>query len=701
MARYSVASILGTLTTLGCASIPKGRAAVDEVDFEGNEELADGEIEGRLATRESPAFLGVFEGVVYDYEIFNIYVLQRDLERVERYYRARGFYRVRVRAGRVFYDDDGKHVRVRIHVEEGPPTLVRRLEVRGLAGLPRAQAREIEKEILPVLKLGDRFDEARFAELEDKLKRALTARGYAFAKVTRSAEVDLPRNYASLAYDVDVGPSASVGAVTFEGLGELPERPLRAAFGVKAGDAFSSAELESGQQALLDIGIFSTVRVEPVLDDAAKSSRIVPVRVRLEPSRLRGLRFGGGLQIDALRTDVHAVAGWEDRNFLGGLRRFNIEFKPGVVLYPTRITGFQFPTDFLLEEKLRIELRQPGFIEARTNGFVRTEFNIFPVLLTTDFDPNAPVIGYRELRGAVGLDRKFGRIYVSPSQNVQSNMPFSYIGVLDPDLNPYLISYPELFTSLDLRDDAVSPHKGAFVETDLTYAGLGGDARDFKVRAEVRGYVPLGKPVTLGLRATAGVLFPQNYGASIASVAAGDIPPPEVDRAGWVRDSQLVLARGFFSGGPASNRGYALREVGPHGPIPFYSPDLGPEEIAIRCRPGDPAFSLATCELPLGGFTLWEASAEVRFGVMGPLDGVVFCDASDVSPNEVDFRFDRPHLSCGPGLRYGTPVGPIRLDLGYRLPGLQTLGTDDSGEGTPSTIFGLPIAISLGIGETF
>ena len=700
MARCSVVSILGSLGTAGCASIPKGRAAVDDVDFQGQDEISESELEDKIATRESAHFLGLFEGVVYDYEVFNLYVLQRDLLRIERYYRARGFYKARVRAGRVFYDDP-KHVRVRIVVEEGPPTLIRRLEVRGLTGLPRHQAEEIKKAVEPILKVGDRFDEQPFADFEKELGRALTERGYAFAKVTRVAEIDLAQNHAALAYDVVPGVPASIGAVTFEGLGELPEGPIRAAFMVKAGDSYSSAELDSGQQALLDLGVFTSVRVEPVIDDAAKSSRIVPVRVKLEPTRLRALRLGGGLQIDSLRTDVHLVAGWEDRNFLGGLRHFSVEFKPGVVLYPTRIPGFQAPTALLPEERLRIQLGQPGFIEPRTKGFIRGEFNIYPVLLSEEVDEEAPVIGYREIRGAVGLERKFGRFFASPSQNVQANQPFTYIGVLDPDLDPILISYPELFGSFDLRDDAVSPHKGVYLEADVQYAGAGGDPRDFKLRSEIRGYVPLGKPVTLGLRATAGLLFPQNYGTSIASSAEGIIPPPEVDRGGWVRDSQLTLLRGFFSGGPASNRGYALRDVGPHGAIPFYSPELSPEAIADRCVPGNPEYSEAVCELPLGGFTLWEASVELRFPLMGPLDGVVFCDSSDVSPSEVDFRFDRLHLSCGPGLRYGTPVGPVRLDIGYRVPGMQVLGNDTSGEGTPSTILGVPIAVSLGIGETF
>jgi outer membrane protein insertion porin family/translocation and assembly module TamA len=62
-------------------------------------------------------------------------------------------------------------------------------------------------------------------------------------------------------------------------------------------------------------------------------------------------------------------------------------------------------------------------------------------------------------------------------------------------------------------------------------------------------------------------------------------------------------------------------------------------------------------------------------------------------------RLSRPHLSVGPGFRYDTPVGPIRLDIGYRIPGLQAPSSPD--EGTPSTTFGLPIAISFGIGEAF
>ncbi|MGE3669422.1 MAG: hypothetical protein AB7K71_07160, partial [Polyangiaceae bacterium] len=74
---------------VACASLPEGRSAVDSVEVRGNDALSEGDIEDKIATRPSPRFLGLMQGVVYDYEVYDFYVLQRELERVERLYRAR------------------------------------------------------------------------------------------------------------------------------------------------------------------------------------------------------------------------------------------------------------------------------------------------------------------------------------------------------------------------------------------------------------------------------------------------------------------------------------------------------------------------------------------------------------------------------------------------------------------------------------
>ena len=100
---------------------------------------------------------------------------------------------------------------------------------------------------------------------------------------------------------------------------------------------------------------------------------------------------------------------------------------------------------------------------------------------------------------------------------------------------------------------------------------------------------------------------------------------------------------------------------------------------------------------------------EVRFQLSGPLGAAIFCDAGDVSAEPVQVRLTHLHLSCGFGGRYDTPVGPIRLDIGYRIPFLQVLGfaneaavaAHDPTEGTQPEIFSVPLAISFGIGEAF
>jgi outer membrane protein insertion porin family/translocation and assembly module TamA len=285
---------------------------------------------------------------------------------------------------------------------------------------------------------------------------------------------------------------------------------------------------------------------------------------------------------------------------------------------------------------------------------------------------------------------------------LEFNTPFTYSGVLDPALGPLVISYVGLFGAFDLTGDPTAPRKGLFLSADVQTAGgpLGGDARDYKLQPEARFYVPVTKKVTLGVRGAAGFVFPRNYGSSIEPNAEFRRPPAGMARDAWVRDVQLSFFRALFSGGPNSNRGYPLRGVGPHGVVPFFQPNVAAQQLQDNCEPQSPDYDSARCALPLGGLTLWEASVDLRFPISGQFTGATFCDTSDVAPTQLSFRFDRPHLSCGLGARYGTPVGPIRLDFGYRIPGMQTL-RDDAGEGVPPTLLGLPVAVHIAIGEAF
>jgi outer membrane protein assembly factor BamA len=122
-------------------------------------------------------------------------------------------------------------------------------------------------------------------------------------------------------------------------------------------------------------------------------------------------------------------------------------------------------------------------------------------------------------------------------------------------------------------------------------------------------------------------------------------------------NSRVPLSERFFSGGPDSLRGFPINGAGPQRPV------------TVCSNPND----LSTCSLisvPVGGLMLAVLNSEGRFPIplKNGLGGVLFYDGGNVYRN-INFRqFTGSYTnSVGFGLRYHTPVGPIRIDFGYNL----------------------------------
>jgi len=693
----ALAAVLST-ALFGCASLkktaPPGRDLVAGVEVTGGTAVDHEAVEDRLATRPPP-WPRSFEGFLYDYQVFDDAVLSRDLERVERYYRRKGFYEAKVRAGRI-YRVDARHVRVEIVVDEGPAVEVRRSDLGGIATLPHDVAARATRAI--TLDPGDRFDEDEFEANAKAIADVLGDAGYAFAKVKHRAHVDLVTHTADVSFEVEQGRVAHYGRVRIVGLESIPEEPVRAVLGIEEGARYSRRDLVDAQEAVQNLGVFATVEVGQ--DKTNPKTGEVPITVVVRESSLRTLRVGGGARFDVLRLSNHFRVGWEHRNFIGGMRRFNIEARPGVTYFPTRIGRFDSPTRVLPENRLHAEIRQPSFPEARTTSFLAADYSIYPLLypLPDDAKPERErVIGYHEIKASTGVERAFfgHHLFVTPSYNWQANFPFTYQGDKPTGLDQVRVSFPELYAILDFRDNRIEPRKGFYLSNSFQVAGyvFGGTVSDLRLRPEFRGFLPLSRHVTLATRVANGFLFPSDYGQTLTSAQAQNDPTnPSV-----VRDQHKLLFRAFYSGGPNSNRGYPYRGVGPHGPVGFLVP------TGEDCGSPNLDDLPAACIRPLGGLTLWEASMEVRFPIIGPVFGATFLDASDVTRRVGEIRFDVPHISPGLGLRYRTPVGPLRIDAGYRTPWLQQIGEQDleRQEGEPGTVFGLPLAIHIALGESF
>lgn len=664
----------------GCTTIPDGKDAVTAVEIEGSPSEYDQELAEGLSTRASPKFLGIERGVFYEYETLDKDDLAQDLERIERQLRRRGYYEAKVTAARVVRPDPNKdEVRVEIRVDPGAPVKIRRVSTRGLASLPFEASAAATKAL--ALGRGELFDEDALARAKADIARALADEGYAFVRVTAEARVNVTQHAADIDIVVDAGKRSRFGPIKVEGLNDLPEGPVREALQLEEGDRYSATELEVARSALYQLRAFSRVDLEPNFDDP--ESGVVPLTVHLRESALHTVKVGGGARLDVLRFAASAKLSWEHRNLFGGMRNFVVSTRPGVTFFPTRIDNVVWPTRMLPENALNARLQQPSFLEGRTTGFIDTSYNVYPLLypLPEGADPRKEVIlGYNEVRTAVGLERVvWGRhLPLELSYNWQMNVPFTYQGDKIDGLDTVIVSYPELVTTLDLRDNPISTKSGFYLSNSLQLANplLFGKVSDVRIRPEARAFVPVdyAKRAVLAARVTLGFLFPKNYGKTLDPNSAEYVnllsnpTDPNV-----VRDQEKLLFRAFYSGGPDSNRGYPFRRVGPQGPIGFLQPTG--EDCSLG--PGDPISDLpSACIRPLGGFTLWEASLELRFEVAQPWSVVAFMDASNVSQEIGRLNFLAPHVSIGPGLRYGSPIGPLRLDLGWRVPGLQIFETN-------------------------
>jgi outer membrane translocation and assembly module TamA len=115
----------------------------------------------------------------------------------------------------------------------------------------------------------------------------------------------------------------------------------------------------------------------------------------------------------------------------------------------------------------------------------------------------------------------------------------------------------------------------------------------------------------------------------------------------------VPFSKKLFLGGATSVRGWGRFEVSP----------------------------LGGSGLPIGGNALIAASSEARVQIKGNFGGVLFIDAGDVWPNIADIDLEDLRYAAGLGLRYQTPVGPVRFDFGYqlnRIEGLQVNGQPES-----------------------
>ncbi len=701
------------LLAAGCAEVPADRYGVARLHLEGVEAMDPRALRACLATDQRDRFdinfgrtteptcnqppfesttrlrIPLWRWPWADWPLYDRNVFERDLMRVERWYRARGYYDARVTASTTnppeaalrdrvsedsecerLDDDEGCEVELGIQIEEGEPVLVEAIDMDGVEAVSQLNAEEAAdlRESLRdswKLEVGERFDETFYEQSKERMLRQLHQSGRGCARVAGDVALDPQTHAANVRFTVEPGPPTYIGYVTLTGHEDLRAGTILAVANIDTGDLYTDTLLESARHAIYALGTFSSVDVigtprrgedgQCTLD--AEGHGTVDVSIRVTPGRRLRYGFGVGLQTGVLGSgvlqevvpqwDVHLLAFVEHRNFLGGLRRARLEVRPKVIF------SAQFPQLGELGARpgleARIELRQPAFIESRTTLVLTSRY---------DLGPDPFLFFFRhDLDAAIGVHRNFFDGKLSVSIGLHGNIYRIAEDFPDPSEGPffppsdYELLFLEETIQLDLRDDTRNPTKGAYFGVDaqqsafLTWSYL-------RFVPEGRLYAPLG-PLVLAGRFRLGwmKILRKEDGLDPISAQLG----PQRYR--------------LRAGGASSHRGFAPGWLGDPGDMPlFYNRDTDgdgvPETYEYRFRRNS------------GGLRRWEASLELRIPINDDFGLAAFADMGDVN-REKEFRFRHIHLALGFGFRYQTIIGPFRVDFGFLIPGAQVVGEQD------------------------
>lgn len=324
-----------------------------------------------------------------------------------------------------------------------------------------------------------------------------------------------------------------------------------------------------------------------------------PVEILLQELPAYSLVLGTGYGIE---DNVRIYAELTKMRFLGGLRRGSVFVKHSA-LEPVH---------------LNLKMIQPAFINVNTtllmNTYYRYEKEPAYSLKITGAETLLSHSLSDNIRTYFSYKYEYNDLRFTTDRDIESDFADGLShGGDDWSSKYYTKSLFNWGILLDVSGPDFYPESGYLLSNIFTLSGYGfrSDYRFLRWLGEARLYNRLAGDLVLALRGKAGA-----------------IRPLEDDR-------YIPIEERFFSGGAYSVRGWSRSMLGPKN-----------EEGK-----------------PVGGNSLLEGSIEFRHPLWHELSGVVFLDMGNVWSGTFEHNISNVHYAAGLGLRYATPIGPVRLDL--------------------------------------
>jgi translocation and assembly module TamA len=610
---------------------------------------------------------------------------RRDVLRIRLYYWKRGYREAGVDTA-VKKTAPGQ-VAITFKVTEGPPTLVRKVAIAYDSTLISDKIRDR----LTLIHANDPLDLMMLDSMRVLLQNQLWDQGYGDAVVDTLVAVNDSARLADVSFQLTPNRRTTVGRVTVAGNREVDTKTILNSITFTTGDLYRQSSIVNSQRNLYESNLFRLVAIDaPVQYDSVKN-----VTIDVTEAPLHEARVGPGLNnIDFLEVQSH----YTSYNLFGGARRLDADLTVGNLLassltgrgifYDVRnsVAAGGDATPFLQPTyNASIDLKQPAFLQRPADAF------------------GVGAFAHRSISPGVFVDRGYGG-QTTLTHQITDRFPISLnyryelnrvdagdvyfcvdFGVCDAETIGALRSHQSLSPLtltgfIDRSDLPLSPTKGYVARLDLEHASAY-TASDYRYN-----------------RAFLDAAF-YTHRSGHPTVLSGHL------RVGWVSalktgvDSGVLHPRKrFYAGGANSVRGYAESMLGPKiltidATKLKTDASIGGGQCALTaaavrfCNPsaadiGDGDFTAQ----PLGGTQLVEGSVELRTPLpLGPwlrhFVGAVFLDGGIIGSGDVrgvstisNFVKGTGAITPGVGVRYDSPVGPIRVDIGLSPNRTETLG---------------------------
>ncbi len=628
----------------------------DGYEFKGNQEVADDDLIP-LLTVQTKDFPFIWRGTL------SHALLAHDVTVLTAYYQSQGFPDAKVNP---HLDDNfgnqPNHLFVTFEIEEGPRMHVGRLQLHGVD-------LEMEKNIASTLstKPGQPFSPARAQANQESILGYLRDHGYSQATASWKALPASPTHDVDLDYDIHLGPQERIQRVVVMGNEHTRAGIIQHNILLKAGDPLNQSDIYDSQRNLYDLGIFNQVQIGPQDPQSPETQKTLLVKV--EEARRWTVGYGGGIEFQRLGGNQPQGQFKVSPRLSLDLSRLNVGGRAQTFTLRGRLSNLETSagTSYLiphLPARPDLGLRLSGlFDRSRDVQTFSAERSEASVGLEKHYGPSTLLLlryTYRNVLVDVST------LHISPNQIPLFSRP-ARIGMLGS-------SYIN-----DRRDNPADATKGLYTLADvgISVNKLGSQANFLRFSGQNSTYYGIGPHLTFARNTRIGIESP--FGALRQII----IPATATQARQVIFTHDIPLPERFFMGGSESDRGFSINQAGPRDPLTGF---------------------------PVGGNALFLNSLELRIRLEdNRLGFVLFHDFGNVyssvrrmrllkvrqnSPTDLDYTSH----AIGMGVRYMTPLGPLRFDVGYNLnpPRFQLQTPRGLGVSQLSNI-----QFFLGVGQTF